>query len=157
MNATRRTPRKIAIDSDAARMASGVDGAPSGNSIDDSPAPAAKPDPAPRAAPTPTKPPVMPTPPAEPNPDALEGEAYPGEPTVKVGLTLPASLKGQLDGFVRFAQDTGEVPDVTFAVDAFRIAVARYVREAQNTYNNGEPFTAPRVNRRGRSAQPHRG
>jgi len=102
-------------------------------------------------------------PPAEPvataaavphNPDAKEGEEYPGEPTIKIGTVLPAGLKGQLDGLVRFAQDTGDVEGVTTAVDVFRIALHRYILEAQKEHNGGEPFRAPSYNRRGRPVRP---
>ena len=102
-------------------------------------------------------------PPAEPvataaavpyNPDAKEGEEYPGEPTIKIGTVLPAGLKGQLDGLVRFAQDTGDVEGVTTAVDVFRIALYRYILEAQQEHNGGEPFRAPSYNRRGRPVRP---
>ena len=84
------------------------------------------------------------------NPDAKEGEEYPGEPTIKIGTVLPVGLKGQLDGLVRFAQDTGDVEGITTAVDVFRIALHRYILDAQKEHNGGEPFRAPSYNRRGR-------
>ncbi|HZM67864.1 MAG TPA: hypothetical protein VFC16_16355 [Nakamurella sp.] len=88
------------------------------------------------------------------NPDAKEGEEYPGEPTIKIGTVLPVGLKGQLDGLVRFAQDTGDVEGITTAVDVFRIALHRYILEAQKEHNGGEPFRAPSYNRRGRPVRP---
>ena len=88
------------------------------------------------------------------NPDAKEGEEYPGEPTIKIGTVLPVGLKGQLDGLVRFAQDTGDVEGITTAVDVFRIALHRYILDAQQKHNGGEPFRAPSYNRRGRPVQP---
>lgn len=86
----------------------------------------------------------------EANPDAKEGEAYPGEPTIKVGTAIPETLKHQMDGLVRYAQDTGEIPGVVSLVDVFRIALHRYVRQAQLDYNDGEEFKVPRFIRRGR-------
>jgi len=139
MNATPRRRTKIQVESDLARMAAGT-----ANPPPDEPTPA--PAPAASTADTPNRNPH--------NPDAKEGEAYPGEPTIKVGTVLPAGLKGQLDGLVRFAQDTGDVEGVTTAVDVFRIALHRYIAEAQQKYNDGEPFRAPNYNRRGRQIRP---
>ena len=141
MNATPRRRTKIHVENDLARMAAGTaDPRPDGQP----PAAADAPAGAPAAAPT-----VTPH-----NPDANEGEEYPGEPTIKIGTVLPAGLKGQLDGLVRFAQDTGDVEGVTTAVDVFRIALHRYIQEAQQKYNDGEPFRAPSYNRRGRQIRP---
>lgn len=89
----------------------------------------------------------------EANPDAREGEAYPGEPTIKVGTAIPETLKHQMDGLVRYAQDTGDIPEVLSLVDVYRIALHRYVRQAQLDYNNGQEFKVPRFNRRGRPAR----
>lgn len=138
MNATPRRRTKVHVENDLARMAAGT-----ADPRPDEQPPAAAPPP-PTAAPT-----VNPH-----NPDAKEGEEYPGEPTIKIGTVLPAALKGQLDGLVRFAQDTGDVEGVTTAVDVFRIALHRYILEAQQKYNDGEPFRAPSYNRRGRQIRP---
>lgn len=141
MNATPRRRTKIHVENDLARMAAGAaDPRPDRQPPAGADAPAT----APAAAPT-----VNPH-----NPDAKEGEEYPGEPTIKIGTVLPAGLKGQLDGLVRFAQDTGDVEGVTTAVDVFRIALHRYILEAQQKYNDGEPFRAPSYNRRGRQIRP---
>jgi hypothetical protein len=140
MNATPRRRTKIHVENDLARMAAGT----------------ADPQPAdqPAAAATPPEPDAAARAVNSHNPDAKEGEEYPGEPTIKIGTVLPAGLKGQLDGLVRFAQDTGEVEGVTTAVDVFRIALHRYILEAQQKHNDGEPFRAPSYNRRGRPVRP---
>lgn len=144
MNATPRRRTKIQVESDLARMAAGtLDPLP-----DDQPRGAASPVATPSATPA-----AAATVDAH-NPDAKEGEEYPGEPTIKIGTVLPAGLKGQLDGLVRFAQDTGDVEGVTTAVDVFRIALHRYILEAQQKHNDGEPFRAPSYNRRGRPVRP---
>ena len=139
MNAQRRSRTRIQLDSDELRMASGA--ADTADRSTSTPAESGALVPSPSAG-------------VPHNPDAKEGEAYPGEPTIKIGTVLPAALKGQLDGFVRYAQDTGDVDGITTAVDVFRIAIHRYIQQAQKQYNDGEPFRAPRVNRRGRPVRP---
>ena len=141
MTPTRRRTG-IQLDPDQVRYASGqVDGDADGASTTKA-----------RRTTKPKEPPPAPAPVEvnEPNPDAKEGEAYPGEPTIKVGTAIPETLKHQMDGLVRYAQDTGEIPDVVSLVDVFRIALSRYVRQAQLEYHDGQEFTVPRMTRRGR-------
>ena len=83
-------------------------------------------------------------------PDALEGEAYPGEEKVKIGTTLPVHLKGQVDGAVRFAQDSGGIDGVETITDFIRVACHRLVTDLQTKHNDGNEFLVPRINRRGR-------
>lgn len=83
-------------------------------------------------------------------PDALEGEAHVGEEKVKIGTTLPVHLKGQVDGAVRFAQDTGGIDGIESITDFIRVACSRLVTDLQARYNAGQEFRVPGINRRGR-------
>lgn len=84
-------------------------------------------------------------------PGALEGEEFPGEEKVKIGTSLPLHLKGQVDGAVRFAQDTGGVDGIESITDFIRVACARLVVDLQHRYNDGQEFRVPNINRRGRT------
>ena len=79
-------------------------------------------------------------------PDALEGEAYPGEEKVKIGTTLPMHLKGQVDGAVRFAQDSGGIDGIETITDFIRVACHRLVTDLQTKHNDGNEFLVPRIN-----------
>ncbi len=146
---TRRRRSGITLDPDELRYATDPATAPAG------PDKAAKKRPEPKtpAAPRRTKKPA--DPPASKdipiNPDALEGEAYPGEPRMKIGIVLPEHLKGQVDGAVRYAQDTGAVPGIDTITDFFRVACHRLVMDLQREHNGGDEFKPPRMNRRGRA------
>lgn len=141
MTPTRRRTG-IELDQDQVRFASGQA----------DPAPAAPAKTTRRSTKSAAKAPA-PEPTVEANPDAKEGEEFPGEPTIKVGTAIPETLKHQMDGLVRFAQDTGDIPGVITLVDVFRVALSRYVRQAQIDHNDGQPFPVPRFNRRGRPAR----
>ena len=143
MNAAPRRRTKIHVENDLARMAAGA-----ADPLPDEQPPTAGATSLPPAGEASST--VKPH-----NPDAKEGEEYPGEPTIKIGTVLPAGLKGQLDGLVRFAQDTGDVEGVTTAADVSRIALHLYILQAQRKHNDGEPFRAPSYNRRGRPVRPH--
>lgn len=110
--------------------------------------------PAPAAAPAPPASTnrAAPAPPAvDPNPDAYEGELYPGEDRIKFGTTLPVHLKGQVDGAVRYAQDTGAIAGIDTITDFVRVACYRLVVELQQQHMKGQEFAQPRINRRGRA------
>jgi hypothetical protein len=84
-------------------------------------------------------------------PGALEGEQYPGEEKIKIGTSLPIHLKGQVDGAVRYAQDTGGVDGIESITDFIRVACSRLVIDLQNRHNEGQEFRVPNINRRGRT------
>ena len=84
-------------------------------------------------------------------PGALEGELFPGEEKIKIGTSLPIHLKGQVDGAVRYAQDTGGVDGIESITDFIRVACSRLVIDLQHRYNEGPEFHVPNINRRGRT------
>ena len=84
-------------------------------------------------------------------PGALEGELFPGEEKIKIGTSLPIHLKGQVDGAVRYAQDTGGVDGIESITDFIRVACSRLVIDLQHRYNEGQEFHVPNINRRGRT------
>ena len=84
-------------------------------------------------------------------PGALEGELFPGEEKIKIGTSLPIHLKGQVDGAVRYAQDTGGVDGIESITDFIRVACSRLVIDLQHRYNGGQEFHVPNINRRGRT------
>lgn len=84
-------------------------------------------------------------------PGALEGELFPGEEKIKIGTSLPIHLKGQVDGAVRYAQDTGGVDGIESITDFIRVACSRLVIDLQQRYNEGQEFHVPNINRRGRT------
>ena len=84
-------------------------------------------------------------------PGALEGELFPGEEKIKIGTSLPIHLKGQVDGAVRYAQDTGGVDGIESITDFIRVACSRLVNDLQHHYNGGQEFHVPNINRRGRT------
>lgn len=162
MTPTRRRSTAITIDDDALRFAAGKDNPPPAaeepaNKSKTASKPSrstasTRPGGAKTARRTPAAPPVAAEPViAEPNPDALEGELFPGEPRIKIGTVLPAHLKGQVDGAVRFAQDTGDIDGVETIADFIRLACSRLVVELQREHRSGDEFDQPRINRRGRT------
>ena len=69
----------------------------------------------------------------------------------KIGTSLPIHLKGQVDGAVRYAQDTGGVDGIESITDFIRVACSRLVIDLQNRHNEGQEFRVPNINRRGRT------
>jgi hypothetical protein len=147
----RRRPSGISLDPDELRYATAAAAPP--DTASRSKAKKAQ-QPAPRQEATPTRPRARNAAPAEVTvievPDALEGEAYVGEEKVKIGTTLPLHLKGQVDGAVRFAQDSGGVDGIETITDFVRVACFRLVTDLQAKYNDGNEFRVPGINRRGR-------
>ena len=150
MTPTRRRCSGISLDPDELRYATAAAAPP--DTAGRSKAKKAQ-QPAPRQEATPTRPRAR-NAPAEVTvievPDALEGEAYVGEEKVKIGTTLPLHLKGQVDGAVRFAQDSGGVDGIETITDFVRVACFRLVTDLQAKYNDGNEFRVPGINRRGR-------
>lgn len=81
---------------------------------------------------------------------AKPGEMMPGEETFKLTVNIPVSLHQRASGVVRHAEDYDEPEGIESLTDLVRNSLANAVSEAEKSFNNGEPFRAPKRLRRGR-------
>ena len=84
--------------------------------------------------------------------DPLPGYAYVGEKRPPASYSIPQDLKQRLNGAVRHASDTGQVPQVESQTDLVRAAAHHYVTELERQHNNGAAFPSPSSSARGRGA-----
>ena len=82
--------------------------------------------------------------------DPPPGYAYVGEKRTPASYSIPQDLKQRLNGAVRYASDTGDVPQVESQTDLVRVAAHRYVAELERQHNGGAAFPSPSSNARGR-------
>lgn len=93
---------------------------------------------------------ASPGPPAPGTYDTPEGYATLTEPKRQAKFVVPRTTKDRVNGAVRYASDTGQVPGVESQTDLLRIALHRSVTELENRHNDGKPFPPPASNGRGR-------
>jgi hypothetical protein len=94
-------------------------------------------------------------PPPLPSPDdyaPLLGYDHVGEQRTPVSYTIPEDIKQRLNGAVRFAGDTGIIPQVESQTDVVRVAAHKHVAVLEEKYNDGEPFPLPESSARGRGS-----
>src|SRR6476619_5756768 len=87
--------------------------------------------------------------PAVPAPDFAEplpGYGYVGEQCIAASYRIPDELKRRVNGAIRYAGDTGKIPDVESQTDLVRVAAHCYVSELERLFNNGQPFPDPSAN-----------
>jgi hypothetical protein len=78
--------------------------------------------------------------------DPFPGYGYVGEECIAASYRLPDELKRRTIGVVRFAGDTGQIPDIESHTDLIRVAAHRYVTQLEQQFNNGQPFPDPGAN-----------
>lgn len=85
------------------------------------------------------------------NPDALPGEQTPGEPTFKLTVQIPQSLRERAAGLVAYADMHGQPPEVNSMTALVRIALVEKIAAYEGRYNVGLAFPTPHRIRRGRT------